>query len=206
MELYSFDLSSQQEEIAKKIYNESLVFDGLGNWGTLDNINSVDGIISGGINAMNVTINVSKHDFNKAIDRVIKYKKIIKDNSDKLVLVNTIEDFKKAKNEKKLAIVFLFQDSVAIGNNLEYLDVFHKLDVKVIQLAYNDQNFIGSGCCELFYSKLTNFGREVVRRMNELGMVIDLSHCSEETTLDAIEVSKVSVNFSGVVKRKSIYI
>ncbi len=201
MELYSFGLSPQEEKLAKKVYDEAFVFDGLGNWGTLDNIYSVDEIIDGGINAMNITIAVSEHDFNKAIDQVVKYKKIIRNNSDKLVLVNTTEDFEKAKKQNKLALTLLFQDSVAIGNNLEHLEIFYKLGVKVIQLTYNDQNFIGSGCCELFYNKLTNFGRKVVQKMNELGIIIDLSHCSEETTLDAIELSKDPV----LISHSSIY-
>lgn len=207
MELYNFNLTSENEEYAKKIYNDSIVFDVLGNWGTLDNLYSLDEIINGGINAMNITIAGWQHDFYKAINQVVKYKGIINDNLNKFILVNTIEDFEKAKKQNKLAVTLHFQDSIAIGNNLDYLEVFYALGVKIIQLTYNAQNFVGSGCCELFCNKLTYFGREVIKKMNELGILIDLSHCSIATTLDAIELSKdpVFISHASVYKLCKAY-
>jgi len=68
--------------------------------------------------------------------------------------------------------------------------------VRAMQLTYNEQNQIGSGCCEKNGSGLTYFGRDAVAEMNRLGIVVDLSHCNDATTMDAIEVSSEPVTIA----------
>jgi membrane dipeptidase len=89
-----------------------------------------------------------------------------------------------------------FQDPAPIENRIELLRVFYELGVRVVQLTYNKANYIGTGCAESTDGGLTDFGRTVVQEMNQLGMVVDLSHCSERTTLEAIEESRQPVVFS----------
>ena len=85
------------------------------------------------------------------------------------------------------------QDTKIIEDELSYLRTFYRLGVRIMQLAYNEQVFVGTGCCELKDGGLTFFGKEVVEEMNRLGMLIDLSHCGPQTTLDGIEYSKAPV-------------
>lgn len=93
-------------------------------------------------------------------------------------------------------VVLAFQDPAPIENRLENVRVFYELGVRVVQLTYNKANYIGAGCAESNDRGLTDFGREVVRTMNRLGMVVDLSHCGRKTASDAIELSEQPVVFS----------
>lgn len=93
-------------------------------------------------------------------------------------------------------VVLAFQDPAPIENQLPLLRAFYALGLRVVQLTYNKANYLGTGCAERVDRGLTDFGRDVVRAMNELGMLIDLSHCSRRTALEAIELSEHPVVFS----------
>ena len=110
--------------------------------------------------------------------------------------VNRAEDVRAAKKEGKVGIILNFQNTAAIGNDLAKLDFFHGLGVKIIQLTYNVRNFVGDGCTERTDSGLSRFGVDMVKRMNDLGIIVDLSHCGYRTTMDAIEISKEPVAFT----------
>lgn len=194
--MYSLSLSKEEEELSKNIYNSSIVFDGLVPWAVLENIELVRQYIDDGITAVNVTVAHSPENFYRGIQKIVKYRKFIEENSKELTLIEKIPDFTKAKNEKKLGVVFGFQDVMPIEDNLDYLDLYYNMGVRIIQLTYNSQNLVGTGCCELFYNGITYFGRKVIKRMNELGIAIDLSHCSDPTTMDAIKLSKKPVYFT----------
>jgi membrane dipeptidase len=79
------------------------------------------------------------------------------------------------------------------------LDLFHRYGVKIIQLTYNVRNLLGDGCLEPADAGLSKHGRDVVARMNELGIVVDLSHCGTHTTDDGIgaSVKPVAITHSG---------
>jgi membrane dipeptidase len=110
--------------------------------------------------------------------------------------VNRADDIRAAKKEGKVAIIMNFQNSTQIGNNLAKLDFFHDLGIRIIQLTYNLRNFAGDGCTERTDCGLSRFGVDMVARMNTLGMVVDLSHCGYNTTMDAIEASKKPIAFT----------
>lgn len=111
----------------------------------------------------------------------------------------SVEDIRKAKNEGKHAVIWNFQNTLMIGGGLdadielERLDLFYALGVRIMQLTYNLRNFVGDGCTERYESGLSHFGLRVIERMNALGMLIDTSHCGYQTTLDAVDFSKVPV-------------
>jgi len=86
-----------------------------------------------------------------------------------------------------------------IGPVLDRVDIGYELGVRCMLLTFNTRNFLGDGCGEKSNSGLSNLGFDVVERMNRVGMLIDLSHCGERTTLDAIEASKdpVLINHAG---------
>ncbi len=188
--MYNLSLSKEEEELSKNIYNSSIVFEGLGPYAVLDNLKLIQEYIDSGITAINVTVANWPENFYRGIQRVAKYSRFIKEHSDTLILVKNIADIKKAKREKKLGIVFGFQDTIPIEDDLNNLDIYYNMGVRIIQLTYNAQNLVGTGCCELFYNGITYFGRKVIERINELGIAIDLSHCSDPTTMDAIKLSK----------------
>ncbi|MFC6873349.1 dipeptidase [Halobellus marinus] len=87
----------------------------------------------------------------------------------------------------------------AIDGSLETIDVLYNEGVRIFQLTYNYQNLLGTGCNDPSEGGLSSFGREAVDRINELGGIVDLSHCGKQTTLDAIEYSDdpVAVTHAG---------
>ena len=109
---------------------------------------------------------------------------------DRFVKVTSTADAERAHAEGKHGIILNFQNTTHFGDDLDKLEEFYNLGVRIIQLTYNSRNLVGDGCMERNPSGLSRFGLEVVKKMNELGILIDVSHCSERTALDAAEASK----------------
>jgi membrane dipeptidase len=112
---------------------------------------------------------------------------------DRFVKVTKAADMQRAHDDKKTGIVLNFQNTTHFGEDLSRLEQFNDLGVKIMQLTYNARNFVGDGCTERNPSGLSLFGIQVVERMNELGILVDVSHCSEPTQLDAARVSKMPI-------------
>ena len=115
---------------------------------------------------------------------------------DAFVSIKDFADVARAKTSGRLGIVFGLQDGVAFAADLSRLKVLRQLGVRIIQPTYNRRNLIGDGCLETADAGLSRLGRQAVERMNELGILIDLSHCGRATTRDAIEASKRPVAFT----------
>jgi membrane dipeptidase len=108
-------------------------------------------------------------------------------------VVHTLSDFQAAKARDAVGIVLGLEGATPIENELDRLDVLFGLGVRQIGIAYNDANALGSGLNEISDGGLTAFGRKAVRRMNQLGLLIDLSHSSDQTALDTCRASRVPV-------------
>jgi len=117
-------------------------------------------------------------------------------NNDILVLARSADEIVKAKSDGKVAITFGFQNSHVLGKNLERVDIFRNFGVLTMQLTYNGQNQIGGGANVSGRIPLSKFGHEVVEKMNESRVLIDLSHSGERTCLDTIKASKMPVTIS----------
>ncbi len=115
------------------------------------------------------------------------------DSLDYLMKATTLRDIEQAKAQGKRAIIMGFQDTDIVGRDLDKLQLFYDLGIRIIQLTYQLMNFVGSGCTERGDGGLSLFGIEVIKRMNDLGILVDLSHCGHKTTMDAIEVSSCPV-------------
>ena len=108
----------------------------------------------------------------------------------------TAADIEKCKKEGKVAIIPGSQDGSIIEANVDNVDYLFRLGYRVIQLTYNRRNLIGDGCSERTDAGLSKLGIAVIERMNELGMLIDLSHVGPETTREATEFSNAPVCFT----------
>lgn len=106
------------------------------------------------------------------------------------------EDILQAKQEGKLGIIFHFQNTDPVEDNLDLLRVYHRLGVRMIQRTYNRKNRVGDGCEERTDCGLSRFGIQLIREMNRLGIVVDLSHTGYKTTMEAIEISTAPPIFS----------
>lgn len=115
---------------------------------------------------------------------------------DQLIHVRRTDDILQAKREGKLGVMLGFQNATHVNRDLRNVDFFYNLGIRQIQLTYNELNALGAGSTERRDVGLSDFGVDVVGRMNDLGMLVDLSHCGVQTTLDAIEVSRKTPIFS----------
>ena len=170
-----------------QLYNEAIVIDGLiigRNW----NEDSFGALYETGYTGFNVSLD--SFTFNRALLSLVDWKKRIDNHPDKLIHATSAEDFIRAKKEKKTAILFGFQNSRMIDNDLDNLDILYQAGTRWMQLTYNQRNLLGDGCTERTNSGLSDYGIQVVERMNELGIIIDLSHCGKQTTDDGIAFSK----------------
>jgi membrane dipeptidase len=114
----------------------------------------------------------------------------------RLMLIRNFSDIAEAKRQKKIGLLVNFQNSTAIGTDLKNLDLFYGLGVRQIQITFNWRNWVGDGCTERTQAGLSYYGVDLVGRMNELGMIVDVGHSGYQTTLDAVEVSKKPIVFS----------
>jgi len=142
-----------------------------------------------GLDAVHVTV-VYHEDYDEFLERINEWNSYFKENSDLIFLGKTYKDIEKAKLEKKTAIFFGFQNCSPIEDNIELIEKVHYYGCRFMQLTYNNQSLLATGCYEKNDSGVTNFGREVIKEMNRVGIVIDMSHSAEKSTLDAIEISE----------------
>lgn len=114
----------------------------------------------------------------------------VNENSDIVMLINDINDLEKAKNSRKLGIILGSQNTSIVENELSLVEIMSDLGVKIMQLTYNNQNLVGSGKFDNENNGLSRYGELVVKEMNRVGMVIDLSHVGDKTAIETIEISE----------------
>lgn len=185
-------------------YDEAIVIDGLGALGRFDPKTADDASApltaldlqdarESGLTALNWTIDDVSNDEHSADHTFTQIGDLARDvaaHADALLFVRRASDLRAAKSSKRVGIILGFQGATALGPRLERLDAFYGLGVRVMQLTYNVRNLLGDGCLESANAGLSALGRKAVERMNEKGILIDLSHCGARTTAEAIEASK----------------
>ncbi len=159
-----------------------------------------------GVDVSCLTIGVGWGDepftYEAAIRDIASYKSLF--NAGKLRCITTAADARQAHEDGVPGLILAFQNTTHFGGSLERLEQFHALGVRIMQLTYNTRNLVGDGCMEPDPQGLTPFGRDVVKTMNELGVVVDLSHVSEPTSFDAIDASDRPVAITHAMA-KSVY-
>lgn len=143
----------------------------------------------GGVTAVNFTaaINQNCHEACKKIAQILRA--IHELQEQRVIQIHEVEDIHRAKREQLVGLILGFQNVMPIEDNPDLLWLYNALGVKIIQLTYNARSLAGDGCFERTDAGLSEFGMELVRKMNQLGILIDASHCGHQTTLDAIEAS-----------------
>ena len=142
-----------------------------------------------GLDAVHVTI-VYHEDFNELQKAIDTWKKHFNESPDLIFLGKDFTDIEKAKKENKTAIFFGFQNCSPIEDDIALVEKVYQQGCRFMQLTYNNQSLLATGCYERIDSGVTNFGKEVIKEMNRVGIVIDMSHSAEQSTLDAINISE----------------
>ena len=99
------------------------------------------------------------------------------------------EDVETANKQNKTAVIFGFQNPSPIEDDIGLVEILHRLGGRFMQLSYNNQSLLATGCYEENDPGITRMGKEVIKEMNRVGMVVDMSHSSERSTFEAIELS-----------------
>lgn len=121
--------------------------------------------------------------------------RVLKSRAD-LLHVRSVQDIHRAKAEGKLGILFHFQGTAPFEDDLNLVETFHALGVRMVMLTYNAKNAVGDGCEERTDAGLSRFGIRLIERLNENRIVVDVTHTGYRTTMEAMEVSARPVVFS----------
>ncbi len=186
--------SPDKHEIAAAVHDEAIVIDALA-FPYICETDYLPRIKQGGVTASIVTV-AYEDSFESAVRKIDALYTEIENHPDDLAIATTAGDVREAKSNGKIAIILGFQDTKPFGADLSLLRVFYRMGVRCMQLVYNGRNLLGDGCCENTDCGLSYAGREVLEEMNRLGILVDLSHCGDVTTLEAIEHSKDPVAFT----------
>jgi len=169
-------------------------FDTEGSWPPSDA--AIASVAESRLTAVNFTVVGPGADFEKTVRAVAFVQGAADRFPGRLVLVRRAGDLDRAAEEGKTGLVMGFQTTGMLGEDLDRIDVFGRLGVRVMQLTYNDRSLYGDGCLEPSDAGLSRLGRRAVERMNAAGITVDVSHSGDRTTREAIEASKKPIVIS----------
>lgn len=142
----------------------------------------------GGLDAVHVTI-CYHEDFEETVRNLQDWNRRFQDYHHRIIPGRYAADVLRAKAESKTAVFFGFQNCTPIETDIDRVEICHQLGVRFMQLSYNNQSLLATGCYENEDTGITRMGQQVIREMNRVGLVIDMSHSSERSTIEAIECS-----------------
>ena len=179
---------------ARQLYNDAIVIDALNvsNWQSPAVFAS---LAAGGVTAINATL-VTWENYQQTMGHTATWRRRLWEHRDVLTPITAVNDIHTAKQDGKVGVIAGWQNATPLENDLSRLELFYETGVRIIQLTFHERNLLGNGCWERRDDGLSNFGVDAVRQMNELGILIDLSHCGDRTTLEAIELSKRPAAFT----------
>jgi membrane dipeptidase len=153
---------------------------------------AIDDAAASGVTAIDWTV-AAGTDFEETVAAIGDALAEIDRHRERLLLVRRVADIDAARRTNHLGVMLGFQNGAMLADKLDRLELFWSLGVRVIQPTYNPRNQLGDGCTEPENHGLTPLGRQAVARMNDLGILVDLSHCGQATTAEAIRVSRLPV-------------
>lgn len=194
---------------ALRLHKEAVVIDGQGTAILLptalvppppvNGSSFLDRALGSGLTAMNVTLGIAGvgmglDNFRSMVVTIHGYLCYFELEHERLLHVLTADDILRAKQERKLGIIFGCQGLASkIEDDASLLRILHKLGLRIAQLTYNERSSLGCGCLETPDTGLTQLGRVCIREMNHLGLLIDLAHAGQRTSLDVLHFSSVPV-------------
>ncbi len=142
----------------------------------------------GGVHAVHATIAYHEN-FRETVANIITWNRHFERHPELIFAGRTGSDIERAMREGRTAIFFGLQNPSPIEDDIGLVEVLQTLGVRFMQLSYNNQSLLATGCYESEDPGITRFGRQVIAEMNRVGMVVDMSHSAERSTLEAIELS-----------------
>jgi membrane dipeptidase len=193
---------------AAALYKSSIIIDGLGFPGGLSHDEGallseleIEDIRVSGLTATHLTVGsvgtmAPLDAFEKVVRDIARWEGDIDTHPKVLARVRLASDIEAANRTGNTGLIYGLQDGVSFENDLGRLSALHQMGVRIIQPTYNRRNLLGDGCMEPSDAGLSRVGIEAIERMNELGILVDLSHCGRRTAADAISASRRPVSFT----------
>jgi len=168
------------------MHKDLLVIDGLqySNWDR----EIFQQLHDGGVTMVHATI-VYHEQIRETLLRIAQWNRLFEDNADLIMPIKSAPDIHLAKQQGKVGIMFGAQNCSLIEDDIGMIEIMRELNLMIMQLTYNNQSLLACGCYEDTDSGVTRFGKQAIAEMNRVGMIIDMSHSGEKSTLEAIEIS-----------------
>ena len=181
------EVSTEVSAAARKLHQQALIIDGLTPYYTLDEpytASLIEGGVSGALLSVvsDATWDATVQRTETALDRI--------DKSPHLMLARCAADFRAAKARGKVAMMLVTQAVDMIGNDLKRVGIMHRLGFRILGLCYTFANLAGDGCGELRNAGVSFLGRDLIAAVNELPMMLDVSHSGHQTSLEAVQLAR----------------
>lgn len=169
------------------LHKDLIVIDGLqySNWSRL----IFEQLHEGGVTMVHATVAYHEQ-IRETLLRIAEWHRHFETHSDLIMPVKSAEDICHAKSQGKVGILFGAQNCSPIEDDIGMVAIMRELSLMIMQLTYNNQSLLACGCYEAEDSGVTRFGRQIIKEMNRVGMLLDMSHSGERSTLEAIDLSE----------------
>lgn len=186
-DMHSLNTATESpNEVVAALHRRLTIVDGLqyANWDR----EIFEQLVAGGVSGVHATL-VYHETARETLARIGEWQRRFEAHSDLIFPVRDVDDIRRGKEQGRVGVFFGAQNCSPIEDDIDLVETFRRLGLLVMQLTYNNQSLLATGCYEDEDSGISRFGREVIREMNRVGMVIDTSHTAERSTLEAIELS-----------------
>lgn len=174
-----------------------LVFDAMGEIREVYDHALLGEMLDSGLNAITKTMCDPKTFDREALDAALEgirsFDRWIAANPRHVLKATSVADLDRAQAEGRIAVFYLIQNSTPFGKDLDMVDTFYGLGLRSVQVTYNYQNWVGAGCKERTGAGLSEFGLQMVEKLNDCNMLIDCSHANMQTMADTIQASQAPV-------------
>lgn len=193
--------ASPGDELVRRVHESAFVYDAcvppMGFW--KEPAREIQALVDGGLAGASVTCAPPRHTFLQAVDTIRQLQKVVERFSEQVAICRSIADIEAARSSGRVGLVVHFQDPKPIEDDADRVETFYDLGLRVLQLSYDVQGWLGTGCAEQRDGGLTHLGTRVIEECNRLGILIDVSHCGLQTAWDALERSKdpISITHTG---------
>jgi membrane dipeptidase len=154
-----------------------------------------DQMRASGVVAVHATISYHEN-FRETVGTLIAWNRRFDMFADRIIPGRTADDIHGARAKGRTAIFLGSQNPASIEDDIGLVEILHRLGLRFMQLSYNNQSLLAAGCYETEDAGITRMGKQVIAEMNRVGMVVDMSHSGETSTLQAIELSKRPIAIS----------
>lgn len=186
-----FDMTEEEEERATRVHEEAQIIDGLiaGTY-YLDDPDYRDRLPNAGMAAGNLTVGGPDFDFLSTIEGVVSIRDRVRANDDNYLIAESVDDIDAADESGRTGIILGLQGGNWVQDEISRIGTVAELGVRVVDLTYNRGNTLGDGCCEHRDAGLTMLGREAVEACNDGGVVLDVAHAHDTTTMEIVDHSE----------------